>query len=502
MKSAVDVQEPFDAALPGSAARGREGNRLLLLSEHFYPTEATCGRLLTALSEDLVAQGLEVSVLTSFSVHSASRSKSRRETYRGVDICRVRSLRLPRSRVLCRLLNEMSLTLTIFLNALLRPGLERIMVTSSPPFLAPAAALVAAIRRVPLIYLVMDVYPDIAAVTGHLERGSLLYRTWDAVCRFALKRSTRVVVLGECMRNVIRAKTAGEEVAIEVVPNWADGEEIFPIADDENRFFASHPGLEGRFLVQYSGNFGLFHDFETIIDAAEALKDREEIHFLIIGKGARKRWIEEQIAGRGLNNVTLLPYMPRSELNFSLNAQSVSLVTLERGTEGLSVPSKFYPLLAAGKPVIAVMNQAAEVARVVENEGVGVVVEQQDVEGLVAAIERLSESPRLCALMGQRAREVQQRRFDRRHAVRRYMRLIRSVSPADRSVSPADRSVSAADRSVSPAGRSVSPADRSVSPADRFLLPAERSLLPADRSLSGPETGRLRPTGHLRPERG
>lgn len=426
------------AAASDPFAGGAQGSRLLLLSEHFYPTTATCGRLLTALSEDLVAGGLEVSVLTSFSPHGGQESRRSRQSYRGISITRVPTLRLPREKVLGRLINEISLTLLIFLVALTRPNLERILVTSSPPFLAPAAALVAALRRVPLIYLVMDVYPDMAVATGHLQKESLAYRAWNRLSRFAIVRADQVVVLGRCMREVIRAKAGEKSPPIEVLPNWADGEEIFPLPRHSNRFLASHPELRNRFVLQYSGNLGRFHDFETILSAAERLAQRNDIRFVIIGKGARQRWLAEQIEARSLHNVLLLPYQPQGELNHSLNAQSASLVTLEPGTEGLCVPSKFYPVLAAGKPVIAVMDRRAEVARVVEDEGVGLVVPQRDADGLVSAVERLSSSPGLCSVLGGRARALQQSKFDRRQATARYLSLINAIPAKPRQLSGGD----------------------------------------------------------------
>ena len=406
------------------AGRGPGPPRLLILTENFYPTDSSGGRLLTALAEDLVAKGVDVSVLTSLGRYRGARQVRRRDDHEGVRIERLPSGPFSRDRPIGRLANELLLTLWIFLAVLLRPRLDQILVTSSPPFLAPAAALAAAIRRADLVYVVMDVFPEMAAATGLLRRESLPYRLWDALSRFAYRRSSRITVLGRCMKEVVGGKL-GTSTAPVVLPNWADGDEIHPLEPDtENRFFRKYPELRGKFIVQYSGNFGRFHDFETILQAAKRLERRENIRFVLIGHGAKQAMLEREIAVRGLDNVVLLPFQPQQDLLHSLAAQDVALVTLESGTEGLCVPSKFYPILAAGKPVIAVMDPQGEVARVVAEERIGLVISQGDVDGLVSGIERLMGSPEEVQEMGNRARTVQQRNYDRTIAVERYHDLL------------------------------------------------------------------------------
>lgn len=429
---------------PGAAVRGRRTGkdrgpmRLTIVTENFYPTESSGGRLLTDLAVDLAARGVEVTAVASRASYRGRRSVACRDSYRGVEIRRVPAGSLPRENPAGRLFNELVLTLGMFVTLLVGRRADRILVTSSPPFLAPAVALAAAIRRVEVIFVVMDVFPEMAAATGLLQRGSLPYRCWDALSRFACRRATRTVVLGRCMKEVVRSKLAPGRPEPVVLPNWADGREIRPLGDDEpNRFLAKYPHLKGKFIVQYSGNLGRFHDFETVLQAADRLREREDIRFVLIGQGAKGAWLEAEISRRGLANVELLPFQPQVELVHSLAAQSVSLVTLERGAEGLCVPSKFYPILAAGKPVIAVMDGKAEVARVVAEEGIGEVVAQGDGTALAAVIDRLSRTPDLVRGMGLRARELQQRTFDRTAAVERYHELLLSLDAPGRG-QPAD----------------------------------------------------------------
>src|SRR5205085_11195266 len=188
-------------------------------------------------------------------------------------------------------------------------------------------------------------------------------RLLDHVSRFILRKSDRIVALGECMRERILLKI-GEERAgrIDVIHNWADGDEIKPLNGEENPFAAKH-NLEGKFVVLFSGNLGRVNDFSTVLEAALALRDRTDILFLFIGEGAKAAEIENYSKTHGLDNIRILPYQPREMLKYSLSAGHVSLVTLADGLAGLSVPSKTYGILAAGRPILFVGDARSSAAR-------------------------------------------------------------------------------------------------------------------------------------------
>jgi glycosyltransferase involved in cell wall biosynthesis len=226
------------------------------------------------------------------------------------------------------------------------------------------------------------------------------------------------------MQEVIEAKLGSRKVPVDVIHNWSDSRRLYPISRDDNPFFERYPELRDRFIVQYSGNLGRFQDFETVLGVAERLRVRAEIHFLIIGDGFRRQWLKDEIDKRRLVNVSLLPFRPQAELIYSLNAGDVSLVTLEPGAEGLGVPSKFYPILAVGKPVVAIMRTSAEVARTVREARIGEVVRQGDVSGLSAVVRRLAGDRAATQRMGERSLELFLREFDLRIAVQHYQRTL------------------------------------------------------------------------------
>lgn len=392
---------------------------VLFCTDHFYPDLSSGGRLLTDLAEGL-SPSMNVAAITAFSDYNAERSTISHEVHKGIAIDRVWHTRFERRKLIRRLFNEITFCISVFFKVLTGPRPDVIYVVSSPPFLPLFISFVAQLRRVPYLYVMLDVFPDVAVKMGVLEDGTLVVRFWEWLSTAALRRADRIVVLGRCMTEVIQQKLGSKRVPIDVIHNWSDKRSMYPIARADNPFFESHPTFKDKFIALYSGNLGRFQDFETILKTAEAMLEDQHVQFLIVGEGARKTWLQEQIQARGLRNVLLLPFVPQDQLIYLLNAADVGLVTLERGAEGLGVPSKFYPLIAAGIPIIALMGANAEVALQVREADIGRVVVQGDVDGFIAAIKSFSSNPDQQQAASVRARQLFLKHFDREFAVEAY----------------------------------------------------------------------------------
>jgi glycosyltransferase involved in cell wall biosynthesis len=225
------------------------------------------------------------------------------------------------------------------------------------------------------------------------------------------------VVLSDGMADRIEAQGQRRE-RIRVIPNWADGKSIAPLAPEKNRFRAEH-GFERRFVAMYSGNLGVGHEIVVFIEAARRLeRERPELLFVFVGDGARRREAEQ--AARQLSNVRFLPYQPRERLAESLSAADLHLGSLGPGLEGLLVPSKLYGILAAGRPLLFVGPERCELAQVVGREGVGWHCRPRDLEGICAALRGAVDDRVGTAALGRRARSLFEARYDRPHAVSRW----------------------------------------------------------------------------------
>jgi len=186
-------------------------------------------------------------------------------------------------------------------------------------------------------------------------------------------------------------------------------------------------GIADRLVVQFMGNMGRTHGLETLVEAAELLRGNESVRFLLIGWGKRRPWVEQRIAEGHLPDVTLLPSCGPEELDEHLNACDIACIPFLKGMAGVSVPSRLYNVLAAGRPVLAVADASSEVAMVVREEGIGWVVEPEDAEALVAAIEEVVGQRDQLAAMGAKARRVAEEKYSYDAALRRYEALFEAV---------------------------------------------------------------------------
>jgi colanic acid biosynthesis glycosyl transferase WcaI len=387
---------------------------VLAVNQFYAPDHAATSQLLTDLCEDLVGFGDRVTVIASRGRYLGGGKLAARERIHGVDVVRPWATSFGKRSTLHRMSDYLSFWVTAIGDAARVAAPDAILALTTPPMIAAGAALVAAARRIPLVTWVQDVYPDVAVAFGVLPPRHPAVSVLAGVQRLTHGASRRIVALSAGMADRLRSQGAAPE-RIRVVPNWADGRLLQPLDPAANPFRAEH-GLEGRFVVMYSGNLGVGHEFATLVGAARLLQHRcPEAIVLFVGDGAR-RAEAEQLAG-GCSNVRFLPYQPRERLRESLAAADLHVITLREGLEGLLVPSKLYGVLAVGRPVAFVGPRACEVARVVTKHGIGGVVRPGDFDGLACMLEQAARSPDACRERGAAARRVFLDAYDRTAAV-------------------------------------------------------------------------------------
>jgi glycosyltransferase involved in cell wall biosynthesis len=405
--------------------------RVIILNQFFYPDISATSQLMTDLAESFTERGIEVTALSGRGLYNGGRPLTAREDFNGIKIERAWATSFGKRSMPGRLSDYLSFYIGASLKLLRLPRHDVIMALTTPPLIGAVALAVGRIRRMSVVALVQDVYPDIAVALGALPARNPLTRTLDRVSRAVLKGSDRVIVLSECMRSRILAKIGSRYASkIDVIHNWADGEKIFPVEDAENPFLKRHD-LEGRFVVLFSGNLGRVNEFSTVLEAARRLGDRADILFLFIGEGAASREIKEYVERNHLRNIRTLPYQSRSDLRYSLAAGSASLVTLAEGLAGLSVPSKTYGILAAGRPILFVGDKRSDVARIVAENACGEVFEPGDSERLAETIKRWSEDREELRRLGRSARALFDSRFDRSRAVSSYIDSFEKCMPQE-----------------------------------------------------------------------
>ncbi|HYW05530.1 MAG TPA: glycosyltransferase family 4 protein, partial [Longimicrobium sp.] len=308
--------------------------------------------------------------------------------------------------------------------ALLRARRGSVVVAmTDPPFLLAPALMAARLRRFRVVAWVQDVYPQLAVALGVLASETALSRRLHAYAGRLLRACDGVVTLGPGMSRVITGMGVAPERVV-AVHNWADAGSITPVAEDENPFVREH-GLEGRFVVMYSGTAGRAHTFDATIEAARELAADPEILFLFVGGGAQSAALR---AASATAPVRFLAYQPRAMLAASLSAGHVALVTENPRAAGLVLPSKTYGAMAAGRPILYVGEPDSDVAAMVREHGCGIVVSHDDAAGIVAAVRELKANPELRERMGRAGRRAAETVYDRPLATRRHAAVLADLA--------------------------------------------------------------------------
>lgn len=307
---------------------------------------------------------------------------------------------------------------------LLRCSKTTVIFLSQPPLFFILGSLIVRIRKSNTYLLhVMDLYPNLLKAGGMLRPRSKIYRLLHSLSCTAFNHAQQIIVIGRCMKDRV-VEIGVNPDRISIIPNWAHPEQCH--SDGEIRFRRTH-GLSDKFVVMYSGNMGKFHKFSTILEVAKQFESNPEVVFVFVGNGSRRNELLAAVAG-GASNILLLPYQDRSMLSAMLRSANIHFVSLLPGVEGLMVPSKFYGILSAGRPVIYEGCAQGEVAQVIGESNCGQVVEPGDIAGLQKAIQRYLMQPSRAITEGRRASEVYTEYYQPTECGQRYAAMVEGSS--------------------------------------------------------------------------
>lgn len=382
---------------------------VLFITQVFPPDPASVGQHMQDAAEELGQRGYRVVVLTADRGYDdPSRKFSRRETRGNVEILRLPLSSLGKQSLLRRMVSSTAFSVQAMLVGLLVRGLRAVLVTTSPPTGGAIGLVISYIRRVPLKFWLMDLNPDQVVALGLMKPGSVPVRLLGWANRRLFARASDVVVLDRFMLSRVRQYLPSPPPRMHTLPPWPLDEVDSPLAHEANPFRRVH-GLDGRFVVMYSGNHGI-HPLDTLLHAAAELQTDPRIVFMFVGGGTGKRAVERC----GLPNVGSLPYQPRETLRESLSAADLHVVVLSEAAVGINHPCKVYGALAVGRPILFIGPRESHVGDILATNEVGWHAEHGDVAGTVSAIrEAVRQSTAARARLGQQAQEVVRARFDK-----------------------------------------------------------------------------------------
>ncbi len=391
---------------------------ILFLCQFFYPEYNSSAALPFDTAKYLASKGLRVDALVGYpKEYSTEKDLPLTETAEGVEIRRVRYLQLRRDRKLGRLINYFTFTVRMLMRFSGLKDYKAVIVYSNPPVLPVIPILAKRKFGTKFVFVVYDVYPEVAYASRSLTPGSLISRVMNRINRSLYDSADRVVALTDEMKEYLLKRRPGlSRDRVVTIPNWAHEGVTAPSREIRERFGCG----EGQLIVSYFGNMGTCQDVETMLEAAELLKEDDRIRFLIIGHGNKKEYVRRRIRDRQLSNIRLMDYMTGVSFQEAVAVSSCGIVSLEKGLMGTCAPSKYYTYLQAGQPVLAVVEAESYLAAEVEREKIGYAVGIGDGEALAARIRLLAGDPDGLLRMGERAKKRYEEQYAYPLAMEKY----------------------------------------------------------------------------------
>jgi colanic acid biosynthesis glycosyl transferase WcaI len=411
--------------------------KILYVSQYFPPEMGAPAARAAELASHWAQAGHEVSVLTGFPNHPTGvvppewRGRLRRLTYREkvgrVDVYRTWLWPLPNRKAHERMRNYASFCVSAALRGLTIPRPD-VIIASSPQLLVGLSGWwIAVARQLPFVFEVRDLWPESLVAVGAGDEDSLLHHALAAVAKFLYQRSDRIVVVTPAFQQHLmeRWRVAAEKIA--VVENGVETDIFAPAPAAANHALRKELGAEAKFLVCYIGTMGMAHGLETLLDAAHQLqRQSSNAMFLLVGEGAEKARIKIAAQSRGLANVRFLDQQPREKIPAFISASDACLVLLKKTDIFKTViPTKMLEFMSCARPVIlGVEGQAREI---IEAAGAGLVIQPENAEALLGAINQLSADRELGIRLGQRGREHILRHFSRGRTAEKYLDVLQSM---------------------------------------------------------------------------
>ncbi len=433
--------------------------QVLYISQYYPPETCAPASRVDGLARAWVRGGAEVRVLTGFpnhpegTVHAAYRKAWGRgfvrEEREGVKVYRTWLYPSANRKLWGRGANFSSFALSAAVSGCAVAPRNGVVIATSPQILVGLSGwAVGTLRFLPWVFEVRDLWPESLVGVGQATADSVLYRLVGHAANFLYRHATHIVVDGEWKRRHL-IQQGVEEARISVIRNGIEDNFCLdpnsPDALMHRLQWRKELGLRDEFVLGYAGTLGMAHGLETVLQAAERLRDRRDIVFLLMGAGAERAQLRQLIAKLRLSNVRLLEKQPRERIPAFLAAVNACLISL-RNKEifRTAIPSKLFEAMAAGKP--AILGVEGEAKEILLASQAGLAVRPEDPEALTAAILRLRNDPELCQTLGQNGRQAVLGKYLRRTQAAQYLNLLSELC-ARRSLLAATETLALAEKS-------------------------------------------------------
>lgn len=402
--------------------------RILVISESFPPEIKSAATLFFELAESLVKNGHQVSVVTRKPCNYLAegtdlKAVPDKEILNGINVFRQKIPNLARNIPLIRGIEHFIIGILLFFEALKQKDNDLILVYMPPLPIGVAGVWLSKIRRMPLVVNIHDLYPQTVIDLGLLKNKVLIWLS-RSMETFVYRQANYFTVPFEGNRQYL-IKYGVKKGIIDIVSNWADTDLIKPGSKDNE--FARRHGLQDKFIVSFAGSIGFAQGLEVMILAADLLKDKPEIEFILVGDGVKKKELQLMAEGLRLRNLKFMEPQQLDTYPDVLHSSDVGLVILSKSLISPALPGKLLSIMAAGVPIVASLPLDGEAPKVINKYHCGVCVEPGSPDALARAILKLYNNKSLGAEMGLAGRKVAEKYYSRQVAAEKYERVFGTV---------------------------------------------------------------------------
>lgn len=410
--------------------------KLLIYAHYYYPDVASTGQILTELAEGLSGD-YQVTVICTVPSYTGSieerykKHKFYRENINGIDVLRIRVPEFDKNKPLSRIRNILSYFFSAIKATSLVGDQDYIYAISQPPILGGVLGIIGKkAKKAKLIYNIQDFNPEQMIAVSFVK-------TWIArkimmrVDKHSCRKSDKIVVVGRDMVETLKHRFGNNVPSYTYINNWINEKEIIPLSEDDGRVqqFKKEHGLDGKFVIMYSGNIGLYYDLLELERVIASFKNQKDVVFAFVGQGSVLTDMEKYKRDNNLDNIVFIPYQAKEDLVYSLNAADVHFVVNAKGIKGVSVPSKIYGVMAAAKPVLGILEEGTEAKMIIEESECGKVVNPGDYSAITDAIQYYIDNRDSQELqnMGSAGRKYLEERLTKSSSIDKYAEVLASL---------------------------------------------------------------------------
>jgi glycosyltransferase involved in cell wall biosynthesis len=401
-------------------------NNIVLACQVFYPETFATSSLLTELILNISNTKNKITVICGFPAGEKDLTLKRYEIFNDINIHRCGIRLNSKSGLWQRLISYGFYLIHATWKLILLKKKDVMIGVTNPPFLSILLLLVSVITGCKYYFIVHDVYPEGLVAVGKLKETSFITKIWRELNRYSYQRAIKLVVIGRDMKDLLMQNYGLAPEKIEYIPNWS----ITPtntFTPFEKNDLARELNIQDKFVIQYSGNMGLWHDIDTFVRAAAQLKTNTDIQFIFIGNGIRKQKAHQLAQELELKNIIWMDFVSKEQLSNSLTCAHVALISLNTGLEGIAVPCKVYGISASGRAILAQVPAKSEIAYMITEEECGFVIPPGDVDELVKRIQQLDNDRNLTSQMGLRSFQAYKSKYTIETIAKQFKQMLEIV---------------------------------------------------------------------------